>query len=90
MRGGVETVGGDDSETGLVTIKKGKTKIDGIGASLTPNYRDKEESNSNSTPHISSCTCRCPSCMVPTLYVAHPAWCPPCMVHTCTTGNINM
>ena len=43
---GVETVGGDGRKTRSVTKKKGK-KI-GIGASLTPDYRDKEESNSNS------------------------------------------
>ena len=37
-------VGGDDSETGLV-MKKGKKCTTSISASLTPNYRDKEESN---------------------------------------------
>ena len=40
---GVEMVGADGSETGLVT-KNGK-KMDDIGDSLTPDFRDKEESN---------------------------------------------
>ena len=34
--GGVETIGGDNSETGLVTKKKGKQKsTTGVGVSLT-------------------------------------------------------
>ena len=38
--------GGDGRETGLVTKKKGKQKSTTvISASLTPYYRDKEESN---------------------------------------------
>ena len=51
--GGVETVGGDGSEMGLVTKKKGKQKsTTGVGASLTPDgplpdHRHKEESNNN-------------------------------------------
>ena len=45
MGGGVETVGGDGSETGLVAKKKQSTT--GIGASLIPDYRDKEEVNNN-------------------------------------------
>ena len=32
-------------ETGLVMKKKGKKSTSGIGASLTPDYREKEESN---------------------------------------------
>ena len=41
--------GGDSSELGLVTKKNGKQKLmTGIGASLTPYYRDKEESNNTS------------------------------------------
>ena len=48
--GGVEMVGGGGSETGLVMKKKGKQKSKtGISASLTPDYRDKEESNNNCT-----------------------------------------
>ena len=44
--GGVETVGGDSRETGLVMKKNGKKKLmTGIGALVTPGYRDKEESN---------------------------------------------
>ena len=44
--GGVETGGGDGSETGLVMKKKGKqNSTTGIGASLNPDYRDKNESN---------------------------------------------
>ena len=45
---GVEMIGGDGSETGLVMKKKGRGKqksTTGVGASLTPDYRDKEESN---------------------------------------------
>ena len=43
--GGVETDGGDGNETGPV-MKKGKQKfMTGIGASLTLDNRDKEESN---------------------------------------------
>ena len=42
---GVETIGGDGSETGLVMTKKGEQKSTScIGASLTPDYRDKEVS----------------------------------------------
>ena len=38
-------IGGDGNKTGLVR-KKGKHKsTTGIGASLTPDYREKEESN---------------------------------------------
>ena len=45
--GGVETVGGDSNETGLV-VKKGKQKpTTGIGANLTLEYRDKGKSNNN-------------------------------------------
>ena len=37
----METVGGDDSETGPVTKKKGKQfSKTGIGASLTPDFRE--------------------------------------------------
>ena len=46
-KGGVEMVGGDGNEMGLM-MKKGKRKsMTGIGASLTPDYRDKKESNNN-------------------------------------------
>ena len=46
MIGGVETVGGDGSETGSMTKKKGTQKsTTGIGASLTPDNRDKDEGN---------------------------------------------
>ena len=45
--GGVETGGGDGSETGSVT-KKGKKSSTGISASLTLDFRDKEESNRES------------------------------------------
>ena len=41
---GVETIGGDGSKTGLVK-KKGKKSTTCVGASLTPDYREKEESN---------------------------------------------
>ena len=45
-RGGVENVGGDGSEMGLVM--KGKKKFTtGIGAHLTPDYRDKQENSNN-------------------------------------------
>ena len=47
MRDRVETIGGDSSKTGLV-MKKGKHKsTTGIGASLTLDYREKEEGNNN-------------------------------------------
>ena len=39
----METVGGDGSETGSVTKKKKTTT--GTGASVTPDFRGKEESN---------------------------------------------
>ena len=39
----METIGG--SETGLVKKKGKQTSTPGIGASLTPDYRDKEDSN---------------------------------------------
>ena len=42
--GGVETVGGDSSEMGSV-VKKGKKSMTGISTNLTPDVRDKEESN---------------------------------------------
>ena len=46
--GGLEKVGGDGSEMGLVMKKKGKQKsTTGISASLTPDYRENEESNNN-------------------------------------------
>ena len=41
---GVETFGGDGSETGSLTKKKGGKKST-IGAGLTPDFRDKEESD---------------------------------------------
>ena len=41
--GGVEMGGGDGRETESVTKEKGKKKLTtGIGASLTPDHRDKE------------------------------------------------
>ena len=40
--GGVETVGGDGRETN--DEEEGKKSTTGIGASLTPDFRDKEES----------------------------------------------
>ena len=43
--GGAETGGGDGNEMGLLTKKKGGKSLTGIGASLTPDYRDKEEGN---------------------------------------------
>ena len=44
--GGVDTVSGDGSETGLVMKKKGEQKSTTcIGVSFTPDYRDKEESS---------------------------------------------
>ena len=49
--GGVETVGGDGSETGSVTKKKGKKSTTGVGSSLTPDFRDKEENN-NTNPEM--------------------------------------
>ena len=43
---GVETVGIGIYETGSVTKRNRKTKLTtGIGANLSPDYRDKEESN---------------------------------------------
>ena len=48
--GGLETVGGDGGETGYVTKKNGKQKsTTGTSVSLTPDYRDKEESNNDIT-----------------------------------------
>ena len=45
----METIGGDGSKTGLVMKKKGKHKLTtGISASLTPDYKDKEEINNKS------------------------------------------
>ena len=39
-------VGGDGSETGLVTTKNGgKKSTTGIGVSFTPDFRDKEKRN---------------------------------------------
>ena len=44
----METDGGVSSETRLVMMKYGKQKsMTGISASLTPDYRDKEESSHN-------------------------------------------
>ena len=44
----METISGDGSKTGLVMQKKGKHKsTTSIGASLTPDYREREESNNN-------------------------------------------
>ena len=40
--GGVETGGGDGSETGLVMKKKWEKSTTGIGISHTPDYRYKE------------------------------------------------
>ena len=40
----VETIGGDGSKTELV-MKEKKKSTTNIGASLTPDYREKEESN---------------------------------------------
>ena len=40
--GGVETGGGDGSETGLVVKKMLNKSSTGIGANLTPHYRNKE------------------------------------------------
>ena len=43
----METIGGDGSKTGLV-MKEGKNKSStSISASLTPDYREREESNNN-------------------------------------------
>ena len=36
-------IGGDSSKTGLVM--KGKKTTTGIGANLTPDYKEKEENN---------------------------------------------
>ena len=42
----METIGGDGSKTGLLMKKKREHKSTvGIGASLTPDYKEKEESN---------------------------------------------
>ena len=46
-RVGVETVGGDGTETRSVTKKKGKKSTTSIGANPTPDFRDKDESNNN-------------------------------------------
>ena len=44
----METIGGDGSKTGIVMKKKEKHKpTTGIGASLIPDDREKEESNNN-------------------------------------------
>ena len=46
--GGVQTGGGDSSETGSVTKKDGKQKsTTDIGGSLTSDFKNKEESNNN-------------------------------------------
>ena len=44
---GVEMIGRDGSEMALV-MKGEKKSTSGIGVNLTPDYRDKEESNNNS------------------------------------------
>ena len=49
----MEIVGGNGSETGQVTKKKGGKSITGIGASLTPDYREQESSNIPLTPFSS-------------------------------------
>ena len=47
---GMETGGGDGSETGTVTEGEGKQKLrTGIDASLTMGFGDKEESNNSFT-----------------------------------------
>ena len=43
----METIGGDGSKSGLVMKEKHKSTTS-IGASLTPDYREKEESNNTS------------------------------------------
>ena len=44
--GGVGTVGGDGNETGGISDEEGgKKSATGIGASLIPDFGDKEESN---------------------------------------------
>ena len=49
----METIAGDYSKTGLVMKKKGKHKsTTGISASLTPDYREKEDSNNSVTKFI--------------------------------------
>ena len=51
----METIGGDGSKTELV-MKKGKHKsTTGIGASLTLDYREKEESKNMPDPTVSVC-----------------------------------
>ena len=57
----MEAIGGDGSETELDMKKKGKHKsTTGIGASLTRDYREKEESSNRPmfdvdvTPHLFS------------------------------------
>ena len=53
--GGVETVGGDGSETGSVTKKNGKQKsTTGIGVSLTPDYRIKRRATTMIEPVLIS------------------------------------
>ena len=46
--GGEQTGGKGGSEMGSVTKKKGKKSTTNIGASLSPDFRDKEEINNNS------------------------------------------
>ena len=50
--GEVEMVGGDDSETGSAK-KKGQKSTTILGTSLTPDFRDKEESNNTYPTTIS-------------------------------------
>ena len=61
----METIGEDGSKTELVIKKKGEHKsMTGIGASLTPDSREKEESNNNNhvipqnTANCASRSCR--------------------------------
>ena len=48
----METIGGDSSKMGLVMKKVKYKSMTGIGASLTLDYRKKEESNNNILDHI--------------------------------------
>ena len=58
--GGVETVGGDDSEMGLVTKKTGKKKLTtGIGASLTRTTGIKRRTTNNITTIVLFFLCLC-------------------------------
>ena len=65
---GVETNGGEGSKTEQVMKKKGKHKsTTGIGASLTRDYREKEEDNNKNSIVRGNLSLLCPKSKASTL-----------------------